>query len=137
MAQSGTLYQCHFIELALLRLIGIGFSIIQTKQFSRLSKDVIFQIRKNLLQRLQVISMSEYESLGSGTVISHLVTDLDTLDQFIGTTMSKFLVAFLTVLGTAAILLWMHWQLGLFILCLNPVVIYFTRRSVQKSKTEK
>jgi ATP-binding cassette subfamily C protein len=112
---------------SLLRLIGIGFSIIQTKQFSRLSKDVIFQIRKNLLYRLQAISMSEYESLGTGTVITHLVTDLDTLDQFIGTTLSKFLVAFLTVLGTAAILLWMHWQLGLFILCLNPVVIYFTR----------
>ncbi|NTW44714.1 MAG: ABC transporter ATP-binding protein [Anaerolineaceae bacterium] len=111
----------------LLRLIGIGFNIIQTKQFSRLSKDVIFQIRKRLLQRLQIISMSEYESLGTGTVITHLVTDLDTLDQFIGTTMSKLLVAFLTVLGTAIILLWMHWQLGLFILCLNPIVIYFTR----------
>ena len=112
---------------SLLRLFSIGFNIIQTKQFSRLSKDTIFQIRKSLLQRLQVISMSEYESLGTGTVITHLVTDLDTLDQFIGTTMSKLLVAFLTVLGTAIILLWMHWQLGLFILCLNPVVIYFTR----------
>lgn len=110
-----------------MRLIALGLNIIQSKQFYRLSKDVIFQIRKNLLQRLQVISMSEYESLGTGTVISHLVTDLDTLDQFIGTTMSKLLVAFLTVLGTAIILLWMHWQLGLFILCLNPVVIFFTR----------
>lgn len=112
---------------SLLRLFSIGFNIIQTKQFSRLSKETIFQIRKSLLQRLQVISMSEYESLGTGTVITHLVTDLDTLDQFIGTTMSKLLVAFLTVLGTAIILLWMHWQLGLFILCLNPIVIYFTR----------
>jgi len=37
------------------------------------------------------------------------------------------LVAVLTVAGTAVILLWMHWQLGLFILLLNPVVIYFTR----------
>lgn len=111
----------------LLRFISLGFSIIQTKQFSLLSKDVIFQIRRKLLQRLQVISMSEYESLGTGTVITHLVTDLDTLDQFIGSTMSKLLVAFFTVIGTAVILLWMHWQLGLFILCLNPVVIYFTR----------
>ena len=36
-------------------------------------------------------------------------------------------MAVLTVAGTAVILLWMHWQLGLFILLLNPVVIYFTR----------
>jgi ATP-binding cassette subfamily C protein len=125
---SPMLYICVILVFSsLLRLMGLAFGIIQTKQFSRLSKDVIFRIRKNLLQRLQVISMSEYESLGTGTVITHLVTDLDTLDQFIGTTMSKLLVAFLTITGTAAILLWMHWQLGLFILCLNPIVIYFTR----------
>lgn len=115
------------ITSVLLRLIGLGFTIIQNKQFACLSKDVIFRIRKALIQRLQGISMAEYESLGTGTVISHLVTDLDTLDQFIGTTMSKLLIAFLTVMGTAAVLLWMHWQLGLFILCLNPLVVYFSR----------
>jgi len=111
----------------LLRLIAIVFNIIQARQFSYIAKDVIFKIRKNLINRLQVISMSEYESLGSGTVVTHLVTDLDTLDQFIGSTISKLLVAVLTVTGTAIILLWMHWQLGLFILCLNPLVIYFAR----------
>ena len=111
----------------LLRLIAILFNIVQTRQFSNISKDVVFSIRKNLILRLQSISMSEYESLGTGTVVSHMVTDLDTLDQFIGTTVSKLLIATLTVIGTAVILLWMHWQLGLFILCLNPIVIYFTR----------
>ena len=64
--------------------------------------------------------MSEYESLGTGTVVTHLVTDLDTLDNFISSTLSKLLMAILTVLGVAIVLLWMHWQLGLFILCLNP-----------------
>lgn len=111
----------------LLRIISIIFNIIQARQFSCISKDIIFRIRKSLISRLQRISMSEYESLGTGTVVTHLVTDLDTIDAFIGTTVSKLLVASLTIIGTAAVLLWMHWQLGLFILLLNPVVIYFTR----------
>ena len=111
----------------LLRVISIIFNIIQARKFSCISKDIIFRIRRNLIQRLQAISMAEYESLGSGTVVTHLVTDLDTLDTFIGTTTSKLLVACLTIVGTAVILLWMHWQLGLFILLLNPVVIFFTR----------
>jgi ATP-binding cassette, subfamily C, bacterial len=111
----------------ILRLISLILNIIQTRQFSFIAKDVIFRIRQTLINHLQNISMSEYESLGSGTVVSHLVTDLDTLDNFIGSTISKLLVASLTVLGTAIILLWMHWQLGLFILFLNPVVIYFAR----------
>lgn len=111
----------------LLRLISIVFNILQARKFSCISKDIIFRIRRSLINRLQTISMAEYESLGSGTVVAHLVTDLDTLDAFIGSTISKLLVACLTIIGTAAILLWMHWQLGLFILLLNPVVIYFTR----------
>ena len=111
----------------LLRLFALVLNIIQTRQFSKIAKDVIFRIRKSLVNHLQHISMSEYENLGSGTVTAHMVTDLDTLDNFIGTTISKLLVACLTVVGTAVILLWMHWKLGLFIIFLNPVVIYFAR----------
>jgi len=110
-----------------LRIIAITFNIIQSRQFSCIAKDIVFRIRTDLIGHLQNISMSEYESLGTGTVATHLVKDLDTLDTFIGTTVSKLLVAGLTIIGTAVILLWMHWQLGLFILLLNPVVIYFTR----------
>lgn len=110
-----------------LRIIAIIFNIIQSRQFSLIAKDIVFRIRSKLIGQLQTISMSEYETLGTGTVVTHLVTDLDTIDNFIGNTISKLLVASLTILGTAVILLWMHWQLGLFILLLNPVVIYFTR----------
>ncbi|MBL6986020.1 MAG: ABC transporter ATP-binding protein [Methylobacter sp.] len=110
-----------------LRIIAIIFNIIQSRQFSCIAKDIVFRIRTDLIGHLQNISMSEYESLGTGTVVTHLVKDLDTIDTFIGTTVSKLLVASLTIIGTAVILLWMHWQLGLFILLLNPVVIYFTR----------
>jgi ATP-binding cassette subfamily C protein len=121
----------------ILRLLGLILNIIQTQHFSNIAKDVVFQIREKLLRHLQNISMSEYESLGSGTVSTYLIKDLDTLDNFIGSTISKLLVACLTVIGTAAILLWMHWQLGLFIICLNPVVIYFARTIGSKIKTLK
>jgi ATP-binding cassette subfamily C protein len=111
----------------ILRIIAIIFNIIQSRQFSFIAKDIVFRIRSALIGHLQNISMSEYESLGTGTVVTHLVKDLDTIDTFIGTTISKLLIAILTIIGTAIILLWMHWQMGLFILLLNPVVIYFTR----------
>ncbi len=109
-----------------LRLCALVLSVWQTRQFTRISKDVIFRIRRALLLRLERVSMSEYETLGSGTVASHLVTDLDALDNFVGVATSKFLVAVLSIIGTAVILLWMHWKLALFILLVNPVVIYIT-----------
>jgi ATP-binding cassette subfamily C protein len=123
----------------LLRLLNLVFGVWQMREFTRISKDVIYRIRRALLLRLQRFSMAEYETLGSSTVASHLVTDLDTIDQFVSTTTSKFIVAVLSVVGTAFVLLWMHWQLALFILLLNPLVIYVTTvfgRRVKKLKVQ-
>ena len=109
-----------------LRMGSLLFNVGQSKMFTHLSKDVVYQIRERLLARLQRISLSEYESLGSGTVATHMVTDLETLDKFIGETLSRFLVSLLTLIGTAGVLLWMNWQLALLILLLNPLVVFFT-----------
>ena len=125
--QGPTLYILAVLGLTLiLRLITLVLGVWQTRQFTCIAKDVIFQIRRDLLQRLEHISMSAYETLGSGTVASHLVTDLAAVDNFVSTTTSKFLVAVLTITGTALVLLWINWPLALFILLLNPIVIYFT-----------
>ncbi len=120
-----------------LRLLALVFNVWQVRQFTRISKDVIFRIRRDLLQRLEHFSMAEYEVLGPSTVASHLVTDLDAVDQFVSNSTSKFIVALLTVIGTAVVLLWMHWQLALFILLLNPVVIYVTTLFGRKVKALK
>lgn len=109
-----------------LRLGALLFNVIQARLFAGLAKDIVYRIRTRLIERLKRISLSEYESLGSGTVTAHLVTDLDTVDKFVGETLSKFLVAMLTLTGTAAILVWMHWQLALLILLFNPLVVFAT-----------
>ena len=103
----------------LLRSLSLTFNVLQSREFSKISKDVVFRIRSRLLGRLQRVAMSEYETRGSGGITSHFITDL-------GTTISRFLVASLTVTGTAIVLMWVHWQLGLLILLFNPLVIFAT-----------
>ena len=109
-----------------LRFTAVMLGVWQTRQFSLISKDVVYRIRRDLLLRLRRISMSEYEAMGSGEVTSHFVTDLNAIDDFIGMTVAKFVIAVLSLVGAAGVLLWMHWQLALLILFLNPVVVYFT-----------
>jgi ATP-binding cassette subfamily C protein len=118
----------------LLRLVSLLLAVWQTREFTTIAKDVSYRIRSGMLAHLQKISMAEYETLGSGTVTSHFVTDVNAVDDFLGTTLSKFLVAVLTVFGVATILLWMHWQLALFILLMNPVMVYFTMIMGRKVK---
>jgi ATP-binding cassette subfamily C protein len=110
----------------LLRLISVLLNVWQTREFTLIAKEVTYRIRRDLLQRLALVSMAEYETLGSGAVASRFVTDINAVDDFVGQSISKLVVAILSLLGVTAILLWMHWPLALFILFANPVVVYFT-----------
>lgn len=110
----------------LLRFISWLLTVWQTLIFYRISKEVIFKIRRRLIQHLGKVSIAEYESSGGGTIAAYLVNDLDTLDQFIGSTISRFIISVFTIIATAVVLLFLHWQLAVFLLLLNPVVIYFT-----------
>jgi len=125
--QGPTLYLgAILLATMIMRLTAAMLGVWQSRSFTLISKDVAYRLRAALLARLNRIALSEYETLGSGAVTSHFVTDLNAVDDFIGVTTSKFLVAVLSIVGTAVVLLWMHWQLALFILLMNPVVIYFT-----------
>lgn len=114
------------ILTVVLRIASLLLQVWHTRQFSLISKDLIFRMRKQLITRLGRVSMGEYESLGGTTVASYLVVDLNTIDDFTGVTVSRFLVSILMLIGAAGVLLWMHWQLGLFVLVMNPIAVYFT-----------
>jgi len=120
-----------FILLALaltvlLRVMAILLNVWQSRTFSLIAKEIVFRVRARMLDRLSGIALSEYETLGSGRVTSHFVTDLNAIDGFLGASISGFLVAVLSLIGVAGVLLWMNWQLALFILLLNPLVIAFS-----------
>ncbi|MFA0442193.1 ABC transporter ATP-binding protein [Vibrio sp. 10N.286.49.C2] len=116
------------ILVVLMRAFSQAFNILQSRQFTLVSKTITYKIRCQMIDKLGRISIRQYETRGSGGINAHLITDIETIDQFIGSTLSKFLVSFLTVIGTAIVLLWLDWRLGLFILLVNPVVIYFSRK---------
>ena len=118
----------------LLRLISILLHVWQGRAFSLLAKDVVYRIRVRMLSRLSRIALSQFETVGAGRVTSHFVTDLNAIDSFLGASVSGLVVAVLTLIGVASVLFWMHWQLALFILLLNPVVILFSTRLGKRVK---
>ncbi len=125
--QGPVLYVVAILLLSLgLRLGALLLTVWHNRTFTCVAKSITFAMRRKMLQRLQRISMKEYETLGSGTVSSHFVTDLNAIDEFLGSSLSKTLIATLSLFGVSLILLWMHWQLALLILFMNPLVIYFT-----------
>ncbi|TOP53615.1 ABC transporter ATP-binding protein [Vibrio parahaemolyticus] len=114
--------------VVLMRAASQALNIVQSRQFILVSKTITFEMRSKMIDKLGRISIRQYETKGSGGINAHLITDIETIDQFVGSTLAKFVISFLTVIGTAIVLLWLDWRLGLFILLVNPIVIYFSRK---------
>jgi len=125
--------------ILLLRLLSTFLSVFQTKIFVSISKDITFGMRRKLLTHLKHVSLKEYEMMQVGAVTSKLVTDVETIDGFVSTTISKLIVSSLVLIFSSVVLLWIHWQLALFILLTNPIVVLFTvklSRNIGKLKKE-
>ncbi|TOI23165.1 ABC transporter ATP-binding protein [Vibrio parahaemolyticus] len=114
--------------VVLMRAASQALNIVQSRQFTLVSKTITFEMRSKMIDKLGRISIRQYETKGSGGINAHLITDIETIDQFVGSTLAKFVISFLTVIVTAIVLLWLDWRLGLFILLVNPIVIYFSRK---------
>jgi ATP-binding cassette subfamily C protein len=120
-----------------LRFLFFALNFFQTKYFTIISKTITYEIRKTLLSHLSQVSLGAYEQFGSSRANALLVVDVETVDTFLSSTVSRFLISVLTILGVGVVLLLIHWQLALFILLLNPFVIVLTTkiaRSVSKLK---
>ncbi len=115
-----------------LRFVFFILNYWQTKLFTIISKNIAFSIRERVLSHLSKVAMNEFEFFGVGRASSLLVVDVETIDNFIGVFVSRLIISVFTIIGVGAVLLMIHWQLGLFILILNPLVILLTTNLAKK-----
>ncbi len=116
-----------------LRVIYFLFGVIITKLFTKISKYVTFKIREKLLNHLELVNMNEYESLGSGSISANLVTDVNTLDNFIVSIASKFISSILTLIAVAIVIIAIHPILGLMILFIQPIIMILSKKISKKT----
>lgn len=114
------------VTTLVLRLSFFIVNVIQARLFTRISKNLLFIIRQRILTHLKSVSVAEYEALGGGGVSAKLVTDIDTIDSFIGVSIGRFIVSVFTMIGVASVLFYINWQLAILILVINPTVITLT-----------
>jgi ATP-binding cassette subfamily C protein len=121
------------IIVLFLRLVYFIFGVAITKIFTQVSKYVTFKIRERLLTHLELVNMNEYESLGSGSISANLITDVNTLDNFIVSIASKFIASILTLLAVAIVIITIDPILGLMILFIQPIIMILSKKIAKKT----
>ena len=128
-------YYIFIVTLAVvfLRFIYYILSVVITKIFTTISKYATFKIREKLISHLKSVSMNEYESLGSGAIGANLITDVNTLDNFIMSSASKLVTSLLTLIAVAIVIIAIHPILGLLIIVIQPLIMFLTRSLAKKT----
>ena len=109
----------------LTKVISMLLNLIHIRLYTKIAKEVIYTIRKRLLNHLKVVSMNEYDILGSGAVSAKLITDVETVEKFVTSSVGEIVVEALTLVGISVVILTLNWQLALVILILNPMALAF------------
>ncbi|EDM23338.1 ABC transporter ATP-binding protein [Caminibacter mediatlanticus] len=121
----------------LLRGLFVLFNILQTYFFEKITKDITYKIRLRILDHLKHLSINEYENLKTGEIASKLISDINTIEEFLIKSVSKLVISILTLIGIAIVLLLINFKLGIFILLLNPFVVILSGKIARKVKKYK
>jgi len=125
------------IIVLVLRSLFVALNVAQTYFFEKITKDITYKIRLRVLSHLKKFLINEYENLKTGDIASRLISDVNTVEEFLIKSVSRFVISALTLIGVAIVLLLINWKLGLFILILNPFVVVLSGKIARKVKKYK
>lgn len=97
-------------------------SFFQEWVAARLAQRVIFDLRRAMFNHLQHVSLSILDQTQVGRLMSRLAGDVNSLQEFMETSVSA-LGDFFLLLGIVAVLLFMDVKLGLLTLCVLPMIV--------------
>jgi ABC-type multidrug transport system fused ATPase/permease subunit len=101
-----------------------------------IGQDLLFEIRKRVFRHFQRLSPAFHDEYTSGRVISRQTSDVDAIYEMLETGFDGLVTAALTLVGTAAMLLFLDVKLGLVALLCGPFLAWLTnwfRKSSAKS----
>ncbi len=125
------------IAVLILRSLFISLNIAQTYFFEKITKDITYKIRLRITEHLKRLSINEYENIKTGDISSRLISDVNTLEEFLIKSVSKFIISALMLLAIGIVLLIINLPLGLLIIFLNPFVVVLSSKMASKVKKYK
>jgi subfamily B ATP-binding cassette protein MsbA len=82
-------------------------------------------LRVRLYHHLQELSLAYYDTTRTGTILSTLTGDVQTLQSFASMSTLNIFTDMLTLLGMIVVMFWLHWDFALVALAVTPLLALF------------
>jgi ABC-type multidrug transport system fused ATPase/permease subunit len=131
-------------DLQGLGLIGIAYVLIylfnwvvsyaQTYMTTWVGRRVEYDLRMSVFHKLQLLSLTYYDTREAGRITSRVTNDVDNLTDLVTSGMMSMFADFLTLFAIIGIMLYMSATLALMAFTVIPVIIIFTWLFGRKSR---
>lgn len=106
----------------------------QTYLMAFSSQKIIIDIRRDLYQHLQKLSIAFFEKRSVGTIMSYVTNDVAALQTALVNNVIDFVNYSVTLAGSILLLLYIDWKLSLLMFLTFPLILYTINISGQKMR---
>jgi len=123
----------------LIAVLGALASYIDNYYTESVGQYVAHDLRMRTFHHLQRLSLSYYNQHQTGTLLSTITTDIQTIQNFASSSTLNILVDLLTIVAMLGLMFWMNWDFTLIALAVTPFLLFFVSRfkkAVKKATKE-
>lgn len=115
----------------LLLAVYIGnvlFTLVQSLTAARLSQCITRQMRHDLFDKIDHLSIKYLDTHSNGDVMSRMTNDVENVSSTISQSIGSLISGILTIVGTIAIMFWYCWQLTLITMVTVLLTLLVTKK---------
>lgn len=116
------------IALVVIAAIGALASYIQNYYTESVGQWIAHDLRMRTYHHLQRLSLTFYDTHQTGSMLSTITDDVNTIQQFASSATLGIAVDLLTIVCMVGLMFWLNWDFALIALALTPFLLLFVSR---------
>jgi ABC-type multidrug transport system fused ATPase/permease subunit len=109
-------------------VVGAIATYIDNYYTTNIGQWIANDLRLRIYQHLHRLSLRYYDHAKIGSLISTIMTDVDTLQEFASSSTLDILVDLLTIVFMVGLMFWLNWDFTLIALGVTPFLLFFVMR---------
>ncbi|MEA2007648.1 MAG: ABC transporter ATP-binding protein [Chloroflexota bacterium] len=127
------------ISHILLNVLGLYvfsalLSYLQGWLMTNVAVEVTYQLRKEIMEKINRMPFRFFDGTPHGEVLSHLTNDVDTINQTLNQSLTQIITSLVTVLGVLVMMLTISWQMTIVALLIVPISMMVVMLIIKQSQ---
>ena len=117
-----------------LYVVSAVFTYLQSWFLTQISTDISYKLRKQLIDKVNMLAMEEFDKNKRGDILSRVTNDVDSLQTGITSTFLQFMTAIITLVGVFIMMLTINLWMTLVTVILVPISFIVISIVVKRSQ---